>query len=175
MSKFPREGKTETAKAVGKLLRKKVGDTSDILYEIVARNLGVTVKYLRSLDKKVVRPYLIDAGNKECDKDPCALSKHLIAMGCSVICGIRRKAELAAILERLSVGHNVCTVIFVTRPGHPKKQDNGELSLEVVKEVVAGARLNLLNGHVILTARLYTVDNGGTIEDLTGTVKSLYQ
>lgn len=124
----PKVGKSTTSGILARLLNKKWGDTSDIIYKVLADRRGTTVDVLRRIPKEELRPDLIVVGNELCNHSPLALSYALVQNGCNIICGVRRKSELTILVNKLKLdGFNVVTV-WVDRDQAPTTEDNTEVT-----------------------------------------------
>lgn len=94
-------GKTSVvADYFGRKLEKVVANTSDVIFEELAKDLGTTVEELTSRDKETIRPKLIEVGDRICEKSPDELLMILIGRGAGVIAGLRKKKELDAFSRR---------------------------------------------------------------------------
>lgn len=93
----PRHGKSTTATLLSAITGLPWGDTSSLIYQEVAKDEGVSTAELRKQPKNVIRPKLIAKGDELCSEDPAFLLKHLVNNGVSILSGLRKLPELAAL------------------------------------------------------------------------------
>ena len=133
---LPGHGKTTLAATLADAFDLKMGSTSDPIYQLLASRLAgntgmdleTAERLLRSADKEILRPTLVRYGNQMVVGDPSALVQMLIAKGCRIIDGVRRKQELNEALKYIVEQGFTPAVIWVARrPAPPQVHDNTEV------------------------------------------------
>lgn len=145
----PHHGKTEVRKYICEVMGWKGASTSDVIYALLAQEMGKPEAELRAMPKEEIRPKLIEFGDYLCGKagklelvpplperpapekyyrGPSALSRILFHTGHRVSDGIRRRLELSDLRSKLEWLGIPLVVIWVERPGHPTIKDNTEVT-----------------------------------------------
>lgn len=149
---------------------------SSVVYELEALRRNVSVADLRKMDKESIRADLIKMGDWACGvlpfetfseqefphrdkvlRVPSILIRSLLFSGYEIIDGVRRRLELNDAIDKLEWMGRRMHVVHVVRPlaeGEKPIGDNGE-------------DLSIFAQH--------TIQNSGTIEELTAAVKTLYK
>lgn len=125
----PRSGKTTLAAAISERFGLRAGNTSDVLYSLLAASLGTTAERLLADDKERVRPALVRLGDALCGYDPAFLARALLSTGIRVVTGVRRVAELRAAVEWCASRGVQAISLWIDRPCVPVR-DNTEEELE---------------------------------------------
>jgi len=134
---FPGSGKSTAAKMCAALACVKHGETSDIVYDVLAKRLGLSVERLRKIPKEQIRPALIDVGDELCWVNPAALSYFHWSNGCRVISGIRRPEELHALCDVMDAAKQRYVIVWVSRPGCVKPdKDNTEVTPDDADRII---------------------------------------
>jgi hypothetical protein len=126
----PRHGKDTFGVMLGEALgTPEVGATSDVIYDELARRLGVRVEALKRIPKEDLRPALIELGDLMTENNPAALSDALRGRFL-VISGVRRVREFLFAPEPK-------ILIWMSRAGGPVIKDNTDFALrDLAQEVV---------------------------------------
>lgn len=116
-------GKSTAAAMIGRSFIPTVPivDTSNVMYKILAEQLGITESQLRQLPKEEIRPRLIEIGDQLTRDNPLAIVEDSILDGEFAIAGIRTSDQLEALKKRCPM----TTVLWVDRENHnPGGADN---------------------------------------------------
>lgn len=116
---LPQHGKSTLAAFISERLGWKYGNTSDAIYDELARRRSVSVATLQREPKEQLRPDLIATGDELCASDPAALIQLQAAAGVRVIAGVRKPDELEAARQRFRA-----LFVWVTRPDFKSPPDN---------------------------------------------------
>ncbi len=114
-------GKSTASTVVSNILGCQAVDTSDMIYERLAAEMGITLDELRTLPKEEIRPKLIEIGDRLSKTDPLALIRPVLDSKSFTIAGIRKKDQLEALPKEVQV-------VWINREGHaPDSLDNLEI------------------------------------------------
>jgi len=132
---LPHHGKTTIAGIIASRFGVTFANTSDTIYEQVAKDYGKTVEEVHAMDKEKLRPELIFVGDTLCKVHGLAyltlkqLEKH------DVVCGVRKPQELALV----RAAYPNCLFLWVIRPGYPTIKDSTQLSHKDADLVIMNA------------------------------------
>lgn len=111
-------GKSTASNIVSEILRCRAVDTSDMIYDRLAAELGVTLGDLRAMPKEDIRPKLIEIGDRLSKTDPLALIRPVMKSKSFTIAGIRKRDQLEALPKDVQV-------VWINRNDHtPDSLDN---------------------------------------------------
>lgn len=114
-------GKSTASVMVSNIIGCQAVDTSDMIYERLATEMGITLEELRAAPKEEIRPKLIEIGDRLSKTDPLALIRPVMNSKSFTIAGIRKKDQLAALPSDVQV-------VWINREGHdPDSLDNLEI------------------------------------------------
>jgi len=148
---LPTSGKTEFGSAFAAVTGRTAGSPSDIIYRELAEEMGVTVPDLHRIPKETLRPELIRVGDRITAEDPAALIKMLASSGVTVISGIRKKRELAAVRSK----YPDAVIVWIYRAS-PFIQDNTDLkATDCDMVIVNDGSLEELHSMVYKVIRLF--------------------
>ena len=111
-------GKSTASNIVSEILRCQAVDTSDMIYDRLAVELGITLGDLRAMPKEDIRPKLIGIGDRLSKTDPLALIRPVMESKSFTIAGIRKRDQLEALPKDVQV-------VWINREDHtPDSLDN---------------------------------------------------
>lgn len=114
-------GKSTASTIASTIIGCRAVDTSDMIYEALAAESGVTVESLRAIPKEELRPRLIEIGDRLSKEDPLSLVRPVMKAKSFTIAGIRKKDQLAALPKDVQV-------VWINRTNHdPDSLDNLEI------------------------------------------------
>lgn len=158
-----KHGKTEVGKAIARAFHLEFGDTSEIVYRSLADRLADTTvykalstspteieMYLRSAPKELIRPLLIQEGDRLCASTPSALTLGLVNRGCRVVAGIRRRSEFLHAIGVLQFQYDIHVWWVQRYPAPPAVPDNTEVR-------ISDAHYLFVNDHPHLAALQFGV------------------
>jgi hypothetical protein len=152
----PTHGKTLARKIFCELTGLNGASTSDVIYALMARFMGVSEAELRETPKEEIRPKLIELGDYLCAssndlsknafanpiseslyRGPSMLTRALFHAGIRVFDGVRRKSELTEIRHIMNWLGIETHVLWVYRDEDEFITDNTEVTREDATVIVA--------------------------------------
>lgn len=98
---LPRHGKSTLASCLSVYTGLPWGDTSQVIYDALAEELGTTRAELQARDKSTVRQQLIDLGDRLVAQDPAYLVRRLVQSGIRIVAGVRAPEQILAVEAEL--------------------------------------------------------------------------
>lgn len=125
---LPRHGKTTAREFLSPHLDQRGASTSELGYELLAEERGVTVADLNALPKESLRQELVRVCDAALDQDSGAFARHFLARGVTIIDGIRRRSELLAAKSMLLDQGQTTRIIWIENPRVPLVRDNTDIT-----------------------------------------------